>query len=70
MGVNLECPRCHRNNANCIRIKHSKAYVDIQKCKTCGFMYMTDEEAVKFAEDVSRKLFMKELLTLGKNRTK
>jgi transcription elongation factor Elf1 len=66
----MKCPRCSRENSNCIRIKHSKAYVDVQKCKTCGFLYMTDEEAVKFAEDVSRKLFMKEVLALGKAKTK
>ena len=62
MGENKLCPRCKQNNLKSIRIHHSKVLVNVEKCATCGFIFLKEEEAIKLTGIISKKLFMQKLL--------
>lgn len=63
------CPRCEKSNINTIRVKHSKMYVNFQKCRICGFLFMSEEEEIKLTKETSKKMFLQEVLQIGKNKT-
>lgn len=60
------CPRCKKEHTKSVRIKHSKVYVEVTVCCVCGFMFLEEEEEIKLAGVMSKKMFLKSILNIGK----
>jgi hypothetical protein len=43
--------------------------VPVNKCKTCGFLWINDEELVKLAVRDLKRLFIQDLRSYGKERS-
>lgn len=63
------CPRCGKDLINTFRVKQSGIYIDICKCRVCGFLFASDEEMLSAAEAKVKELFIKDLRRLGKTGT-
>jgi transcription elongation factor Elf1 len=63
------CPRCGKDSFNSFRVKRAGTYMEICKCKICGFLFSSDENVLDVAKAEVKQLFINDLRGLGKNRT-
>ena len=63
-----KCPRCTKSNFNTITICRYEHKVPVNKCKTCGFLWISDKDLIELAEFDVKRLFLQELIYFGKTR--
>jgi transcription elongation factor Elf1 len=62
----MSCPRCKKEDINIFRVKRSGIYMNISKCKVCGFLFIEDENLLELAKAEVHKLFIEDLRKIGK----
>jgi hypothetical protein len=63
------CPRCGKDAFNTFRVKDAGVYMEVCKCKICGFLFVSDEDLLNVAQAKVKELFIKDLRRLGKTGT-
>jgi hypothetical protein len=66
IGKEKKCSRCHNDDINTFRIKREGLYINVCKCKRCGFLWVSDEELLTLSKAEVKKLFIDSLRNIGK----
>ena len=63
------CPRCNKTKYNTFNVSRYGHKLPINKCVVCSFLWIKDEDMVGLAEYDVKRLFIKEILSIGKDKT-